>query len=151
MMRAVRHAAAALRAAVSAPRAIDRGLAPLLEAPSLDAPGVPAPPITPRDATAVVALTRRALRLLAALPSSRWQMTCLYRGVAECLALRALGAPAVLRLGVRGAPGASPHAAPDEARRALVAHAWVECAGLGLTPDAAMYTTLLPTSAAGHR
>ncbi|MBX6332607.1 MAG: lasso peptide biosynthesis protein [Gemmatimonadaceae bacterium] len=151
MMRVVRHAAAALRAAISAPRAIDRGLAPLLEAPSAGTSGASVPPIAPRDATAVVTLTRRALRLLAALPTSRWQMTCLYRGVAECLALRALGAPAVLRLGVRGAPSTPPHAAPDEARRALVAHAWVECAGLGPTPDAAMYTTLHPTATAAPR
>ncbi|MGH7733389.1 MAG: lasso peptide biosynthesis B2 protein [Gemmatimonadales bacterium] len=58
------------------------------------------------------------LRLLGRLPLSPWRNTCLYRSIAACLALRSLGASAVLHLGVReGAAG-------------VAAHAWVECPGV---------------------
>jgi hypothetical protein len=59
---------------------------------------------------------RGAVRLLAAVPGSPWRNTCLYRSVAECLALRRYGVPAVVRIGVRSAEGA---ATP------IIAHAWV--------------------------
>lgn len=56
------------------------------------------------------------IRLLAAVPGSPWRNTCLYRSVAECLALRRYGVPAVVRIGVRaGEGGETP----------IVAHAWV--------------------------
>lgn len=58
----------------------------------------------------------RTVRLLARVPGSPWRDTCLYRSVAECLALRRYGVPAVVRIGVRGGgPGEAP----------ILAHAWV--------------------------
>ncbi len=62
----------------------------------------------------------RAVGLLARLPGSPWRDTCLYRSTAACLALRARGIPAVVRLGVRRDGG-------DEG--AIAAHAWVEVPG----------------------
>jgi hypothetical protein len=60
---------------------------------------------------------RGAVKVLAAVPGSPWRNTCLYRSVAECLALRRYGVPAVVRIGVRAAdaPGSGP----------ILAHAWV--------------------------
>jgi len=58
-----------------------------------------------------------ALRLLARLPLTPWHNTCLYRSVAECIALRRCGIAARLRLGVAHGP---------EAMGAITAHAWVE-------------------------
>jgi hypothetical protein len=60
---------------------------------------------------------RGAVKVLAAVPGSPWRNTCLYRSVAECLALRRYGVPAVVRIGVRTAdgPGTQP----------ILAHAWV--------------------------
>ncbi len=60
---------------------------------------------------------RGAVRALAAVPGSPWRNTCLYRSVAECLALRRYGVPAVVRIGVRAGdrPGDTP----------ILAHAWV--------------------------
>ncbi|HEX6910780.1 MAG TPA: lasso peptide biosynthesis B2 protein, partial [Longimicrobium sp.] len=43
---------------------------------------------------------RGAVMLLSAVPGSPWKNTCLYRSVAECLALRRYGVPAVVRIGV---------------------------------------------------
>lgn len=64
--------------------------------------------------------TRRAavagVRAFAAVPGLPWKNTCLYRSVAECLALRSYGVPAVVRIGVRAA---------DEEARGVIAHAWV--------------------------
>lgn len=56
------------------------------------------------------------VRLLAAVPGLPWKYTCLYRSVAECLALRSFGVPAVVRIGVR---------AGDAGESAVLAHAWV--------------------------
>lgn len=60
---------------------------------------------------------RGAVKALAAVPGSPWKNTCLYRSVAECLALRRYGVPAVVRIGVRAGdrPGDTP----------ILAHAWV--------------------------
>ncbi|MGH7531846.1 MAG: lasso peptide biosynthesis B2 protein [Gemmatimonadales bacterium] len=58
------------------------------------------------------------LRLLGRVPLSPWRNTCLYRSIAASLALRSLGAPAVLHLGVR------------EGKAGIAAHAWVECPGV---------------------
>ena len=65
-------------------------------------------------------VAHRALRLLARVRPSRWRATCLYRSVAECLTLRALGFPARVVIGVGNG------AAPAE----TIAHAWVECEGV---------------------
>lgn len=64
----------------------------------------------------VIRASRAGVRVLAALPGSPWRNTCLYRSVAECLALRRYGVPAVVRIGVRAGRG-------DETP--IVAHAWV--------------------------
>jgi hypothetical protein len=58
-----------------------------------------------------------AVRVLSAVPGSPWRNTCLYRSVAECLALRRYGVPAVVRIGVRAGNG------PGE--EPILAHAWV--------------------------
>jgi hypothetical protein len=57
-----------------------------------------------------------AVRVLARVPGLPWRNTCLYRSVAECLALRRYGVPAVVRIGVRAGEGAE---------TPVVAHAWV--------------------------
>lgn len=59
----------------------------------------------------------RAVKALSLVPGSPWRNTCLYRSVAECLALRRYGVPAVVRIGVRAGdqPGETP----------ILAHAWV--------------------------
>lgn len=64
----------------------------------------------------VVRASRAGVRLLAAVPGSPWRNTCLYRSVAECLALRRYGIPAVVRIGVRAGEGSE---------TPIVAHAWV--------------------------
>jgi hypothetical protein len=102
-----------LRAAWRAPRAIERGLAPLLASTEAAAPTAAVP-----DAHRAVIVAHAALSRLARLGPSRWRATCLYRSVAECLALRALGFPARVVIGVGGP-------AHD-----TVAHAWVECEGV---------------------
>ena len=110
--RAAAIAAAAVLRAVVAVRLTT--LAPLLRAPT----GVPR--LRPDDdalahqATAMAFVALHRLRRLRA-----WRSTCLFRAVAECLILRALGRPAVLRLGV-----ARRGAAAD-----VTAHAWAECPG----------------------
>ena len=73
--------------------------------------------------------SRHALRLLAVLPGGRWRNTCLYRSAAECLLLRAYGAPARLCLGVR--KGAEQTGDGDEHVCDIRAHAWVEVADPG--------------------
>lgn len=81
----------------------------LLTAPNAVRPGA----VAPRDAARA---SRAGVRLLAVLPRSPWRNTCLYRSVAECLALRRYGVPAVVRIGVRsGGEGEDP----------ILAHAWV--------------------------
>jgi hypothetical protein len=81
----------------------------LLAAP----PGTPPAPPPPNVGRAA----RGAVRLLAAVPGSPWRNTCLYRSVAECLALRTYGVPAVVRIGVRAGAGAG--------ETPIIAHAWV--------------------------
>lgn len=71
------------------------------------------------------------LRLLGRVPLSPWRNTCLYRSIAACLALRALGRPAVLHLGVRSTGDAAD----------IAAHAWVECPGVA--------SSMLPREGAG--
>lgn len=53
---------------------------------------------------------------LSRLPGGTWRNTCLYRSVAECLALRWMGADACIRIGV-GRDAAE--------TTGIVAHAWV--------------------------
>ncbi len=92
------------------------------------------PPLASRAA-------RATLRLLARLPRSPWRNTCLYRSVAECLALRRYGVPARLRIGVAaGAPGTVVDVA---------AHAWVEVDGVALDPAAVGHVVLAPAAGPG--
>lgn len=70
-----------------------------------------------RPPRGVVRAAVSGVRVLAAVPGSPWKDTCLYRSVAECLALRRYGVPAVVRIGVRPGQGA--------AETPIVAHAWV--------------------------
>jgi hypothetical protein len=107
---------AGLAAAWRAPRAIDVGLAPLLAT----AAASDASPTTERDARRAAWIAHAALSRLARLRPARWRATCLYRSVAECLALRALGLPARVVIGV----------GKDAASAATIAHAWVECEGV---------------------
>ena len=65
----------------------------------------------------VVGAALTLVRVLSAVPGSPWKNTCLYRSVAECLALRRYGVPAVVRIGVRAADG--------EGKTPILAHAWV--------------------------
>jgi Transglutaminase-like superfamily len=64
----------------------------------------------------VIRASRVVVRVLSAVPGLPWRNTCLYRSVAECLALRRYGVPAVVRIGVRAGEGAE---------TPIVAHAWV--------------------------
>jgi hypothetical protein len=80
-------------------------------------------------------LARLSLRWLARLPGKRWRNTCLYRSVAECLALRRLDVPARLCLGVHG-DGGSGHE--------VEAHAWVEIDGVGTANGEAPRTGVTP-------
>ncbi|MDB4951855.1 MAG: hypothetical protein JWM27_4504 [Gemmatimonadetes bacterium] len=99
--------ATGVRAALLAPRWLSGArLTELMEAP----PSTSASAAPPRGSTGSAFLL---IRLLARLPRSPWRDTCLYRSVAECLALRRHGVPAVLRIGVRNEDGA------------IRAHAWV--------------------------
>lgn len=83
----------------------------LLRPPADGADAAVAPP------RGTIGSARLAIKALAAVPGSPWRNTCLYRSVAECLALRRYGVPAVVRIGVRAAdaPGGEP----------ILAHAWV--------------------------
>ena len=81
----------------------------LLAPPAHSAPGAVA-------ARGAVRAARAGVRALAAVPGSPWRNTCLYRSVAECLALRRYGIPAVVRIGVRAGEGSE---------TPIVAHAWV--------------------------
>ena len=109
---ALRYAAPA---AWRAPAVVDRSLSALLT-PT----GAGTRRAHPDDARRAVRLSHRMLGRLARLRPARWRSTCLYRSVAECLVLRALGHPARVVIGVgedRGALG-------------VMAHAWVECEGI---------------------
>lgn len=80
----------------------------------------PVPVPVSRDPALATKASAVALRLLARLPFTPWDNTCLYRSVAECIALRRCGVAARLRLGV---------AHESEADSAITAHAWVERPG----------------------
>ncbi|HVH12954.1 MAG TPA: lasso peptide biosynthesis protein [Longimicrobium sp.] len=62
----------------------------LLSPPAGVAPGR----VPPRGAGRAA---RGAVKVLSAVPGSPWRNTCLYRSVAECLALRSYGIPAVVQ------------------------------------------------------
>jgi hypothetical protein len=102
-------------AAWRTPAVIDRSLAELL---------APAPRTSvhahPHDAHRAVHLSHRVLGKLARIRPTRWRATCLYRSVAECLVLRALGHPARVVIGVGTGTGTV----------GVMAHAWVECEGI---------------------
>jgi hypothetical protein len=114
--RSLRTLRAGLLAAWRAPRAIDVGLAPLLATAAASG----ASPATERDARRAAWVAHAALSRLARLRPARWRASCLYRSVAECLALRALGLPARVVIGV----------GKDAVSASTVAHAWVECEGV---------------------
>lgn len=75
-----------------------------------------AAPAGPHPPRGVLRAAHTTVKVLAAVPGSPWRDTCLYRSVADCLALRHYGVPAVVRIGVRQGRG-------DETP--IVAHAWV--------------------------
>lgn len=76
---------------------------------------LPPGPVQPPRGAARAA--RGAVKALSLIPGSPWRYTCLYRSVAECLALRRYGVPAVVRIGVRAADGPG--------QQPILAHAWV--------------------------
>jgi hypothetical protein len=114
-MSALRAATTGVRAAWRAPSVIASGLGVLIAPPAgsaVSATGKSDAPLTSRVAHAAIAR-------LARLAPGRWLNTCLYRSVAECLALRALALPARVVIGV------GTGVADD-----VIAHAWVECEGV---------------------
>jgi hypothetical protein len=102
-------------AAWRAPAVIDRSLAELLAPATASSMRA-----HPHDARLAVHLSHRVLGRLARIRPARWRSTCLYRSVAECLVLRALGHPARVVIGVGAGAGAL----------GVMAHAWVECEGI---------------------
>lgn len=114
MVGATRPVVLGTSAAWRAPSAIEGALPELL---------APAPLTSLRahtaDARRAVLMSHRMLGTFARLRPARWRSTCLYRSVAECLVLRALGLPARVVIGV----GA------DAGDHGVMAHAWVECDG----------------------
>lgn len=88
---------------------------------------------TPLMHRGVVRSAERTLALLAWLSPSRWRTTCLYRSIAVCAALRALGVPAVLRLGA------------TRVDAGIAAHAWVtDDVGCILYGDGQRYSGFSP-------
>ena len=73
----------------------------------------------PADVRRAVTVSHWLLGVLARVWPARWRSTCLYRSVAECLVLRALGHPARVVVGV-GTDG------PE----GVLAQAWVESMGI---------------------
>ena len=116
-MSAVHEVAIGLRSAWLAPHVIARGLGALLQLP-------PSPEsassVAPSDPPLATRVAHSAVARLARLAPARWSNTCLYRSVAECLALRALMMPARIVIGV----------GTDAVRDDVIAHAWVECEGV---------------------
>ena len=114
-------AAALWAAVVVRGRAFDALLVPPTSVPphlrraAVD-PSAVARPTHTRAAHTATRMAFAALRVLQRFPG--WRNTCLYRAIAECLVLRGLGLPAIVRLGVARADTG-----------AVTAHAWVECAG----------------------
>ncbi len=123
-MRHVRALAIGIRAAFQAPDWIERSspdeLATSTHVEQLPGNG-PAPPLEARTSRRAAWLT---LRILARLRPGRWKTSCLYRSAAECLALRALGVPALVVIGVSRESGDS-----------IGAHAWVEAPASGIASD----------------
>jgi len=111
---AARAALVGVRAAWGTPSVVARDIGALL------APPAALPRRRAADAIIAVRVAHRAIAILAHANPSRWRATCLYRSVAECLALRTLGLPARVVIGVGN--GAAP--------AATIAHAWVECEGV---------------------
>lgn len=99
-------------------RSTTRGddLATLLRPPT---PGAEVTAGRAAEARRATRLAFRALLALARVPRAGWRYTCLFRAISECLVLRALGLPAVVKLGVRGG-----------ADEPVSAHAWAECPGI---------------------
>lgn len=115
-MSALRALTTGAHAAWRAPAAIANGLGALIAPPAetgVRAGGTDDAALASRAAHAAVAR-------LARVAPSRWRNTCLYRSVAECLALRDLALPARVVIGV--GTGTS----DDD----VIAHAWVECDGV---------------------
>jgi hypothetical protein len=116
-------------------------------------PALLAPPPNARpEAEAPPAAVRAALvgvRVLGSVPGLPWRRTCLYRSVAECLALRRYGVPAVVRIGVRHAGEAEAEAGSGPVK----AHAWVVRLEPGRDepepPDAMRPLSLRASAAAG--
>lgn len=123
-MRHVRALAIGIRAAFQAPDWIERSspdeLATSTHVEQLPGNG-PAPPLEARTSRRAAWLT---LRILARLRPGRWKTSCLYRSAAECLALQALGVPALVVIGVSRESGDS-----------IGAHAWVEAPASGIASD----------------
>ena len=115
-MSTLRALSAGVRGAWRAPAVIAKGLGTLIAAPAASSPHVR----DVRDAALASRVAHAAVARFARLAPARWRNSCLYRSVAECLALRALGLPARVVIGV----GTS--AAADD----VIAHAWVECEGV---------------------
>ncbi|MEO8563499.1 MAG: lasso peptide biosynthesis B2 protein [bacterium] len=115
-LRSLLAVATSVRAAWSAPDTIERGLSALVEPPRSAATRASAG--LPDQSRLASRVSHVAIGRFARLAPTRWRNTCLYRSVAECVALRALGLPARLVIGV-GAPDTE-----------VVAHAWVECDGV---------------------
>jgi len=118
-------------AALRVPRWLDADRLPLL----LAIPELPDVRSVTEPSAETIRAARGILRRLERLPGGRWRGTCLYRSAAEVLLRRAAGQPARLQLGV--------HSAGEE----VGAHAWVECDGRPVGPDAAeadRYTALRP-------
>jgi hypothetical protein len=132
---AVRAALVGVRAAWHAPSVISRDIAALLAPAS----ALPRRPAGDAPVKLAVHVAHRAVAIFARVQPSRWRATCLYRSVAECLTLRALGLPARIVIGVGN--GTAPPA--------TIAHAWVECEGVQCrsTRGAADLETLAATRA----
>jgi len=92
----------------------------LLALPDIPPQSIPRAP-TPETIRAA----RGILRRLAYLPGGLWRATCLYRSAAEVLLRRDAGQPARLQLGAR------------RNGEEIGAHAWVECDGVPVGPEAA--------------
>ncbi|MDH3495215.1 MAG: lasso peptide biosynthesis B2 protein [Gemmatimonadota bacterium] len=119
--RSLRSLARGIRVALATPSHIEHRL-PALLAWSRDNA------VVASDPTAAITTAHRALRILARIPGGPWRNTCLYRGAAECLLLRAHGVAARLSIGVESRP----HSAPG-----VEAHAWVETDAERVAPRSA--------------
>jgi hypothetical protein len=120
-------------AALRAPRWLASDRLPLL----LAIPDLPSGRTSSEPSAGAIRVARAVLGRLHRIPGGYWRGTCLYRSAAEVLLRRAAGQPARLKLGV--------HHAGEE----IGAHAWVECDGKPVGPDAAeagRYTALTPSA-----